>query len=37
MRSSGPFCLSNVFYERFGRRSLLIDKGLINLMPIMAM
>lgn len=34
--SSGLFCLSNISYERFGRRSLLISKGLINLMPRMA-
>ena len=34
--SSGLFCLSNITYERFGRRSLLINKGLINLMPRMA-
>lgn len=34
--SSGLFCLSNFSYERFGRRSLLISKGLINLMPSMA-
>jgi NADH-ubiquinone oxidoreductase chain 4 len=33
--SSGLFCLSNISYERFGRRSLLIRKGLINLMPSM--
>lgn len=35
--SSGLFCLSNISYERFGRRSLLINRGLINLMPRMAM
>nr|QXT44266.1 NADH dehydrogenase subunit 4 [Apicotermes occultus] len=35
--SSGLFCLSNISYERFGSRSLLISKGLINLMPSMAM
>nr|WHM51844.1 NADH dehydrogenase subunit 4 [Cahuallitermes intermedius] len=35
--SSGLFCLSNISYERFGSRSLLINKGLINLMPSMAM
>ena len=35
--SSGPFCLSNISYVRFGRRSLLVNKGLITLMPIMAM
>ena len=35
--SSGLFCLSNISYERFGRRSLLVNRGLINLMPRMAM
>lgn len=35
--SSGLFCLSNISYERFGRRSLLINRGLVNLMPRMAM
>jgi len=34
--SSGLFCLSNITYEQFGRRSLLVNKGLINLMPRMA-
>ena len=34
--SSGLFCLSNISYERFGRRSLLINRGLTNLMPRMA-
>ena len=34
--SSGIFCLSDITYERFGRRSLLVTKGLINLMPRMA-
>ena len=34
--SSGLFCLSNFSYERLGRRSLLVNKGLINLMPRMA-
>jgi NADH-ubiquinone oxidoreductase chain 4 len=34
---SGLFYLSNISYERFGTRSLLINKGLINLMPRMAM
>jgi NADH-ubiquinone oxidoreductase chain 4 len=28
--------LCNISYKRFGRRSLLINKGLINLMPRMA-
>jgi NADH:ubiquinone oxidoreductase subunit 4 (subunit M) len=34
--SSGLFCLSNISYERCCRWSLLINKGLINLMPRMA-
>jgi NADH-ubiquinone oxidoreductase chain 4 len=35
--SSGLFCLSAVSYEHFGRRNLLIDEVLINLIPRMAM
>jgi NADH-ubiquinone oxidoreductase chain 4 len=35
--SSGLFCLSNISYGRFGSRSLLVSKGLINLMPRIAM
>jgi NADH-ubiquinone oxidoreductase chain 4 len=35
--SSGLFCLSYISYERFGRRRLLVSRGLINLMPSMAM
>lgn len=31
--SSGLFCLANISYERLGRRSLLINKGLMNFMP----
>nr|ASY98036.1 NADH dehydrogenase subunit 4 [Heterochaeta sp. JZ-2017] len=31
--SSGLFCLANISYERLGSRSLLINKGLLNLMP----
>lgn len=31
--SSGLFCLANMVYERVGRRSLLIRKGLLNFMP----
>lgn len=31
--SSGLFCLTNISYERLGRRSLIINKGLINFMP----
>nr|YP_009740649.1 NADH dehydrogenase subunit 4 [Heteropternis respondens]QID03611.1 NADH dehydrogenase subunit 4 [Heteropternis respondens] len=33
--SSGLFCLSNIIYERLGSRSLLINKGMMNLMPSM--
>nr|YP_002117518.1 NADH dehydrogenase subunit 4 [Megaulacobothrus chinensis]ABW16882.1 NADH dehydrogenase subunit 4 [Megaulacobothrus chinensis] len=35
--SSGLFCLSNIIYERLGSRSLLINKGMINLMPMMTL
>nr|YP_010946409.1 NADH dehydrogenase subunit 4 [Haplosymploce aurantiaca]WGO57127.1 NADH dehydrogenase subunit 4 [Haplosymploce aurantiaca] len=35
--SSGLFCLANISYERLGSRSLLINKGLMNFMPSMAM
>nr|AVE15757.1 NADH dehydrogenase subunit 4 [Creobroter sp. JZ-2017] len=35
--SSGLFCLANISYERSGSRSLLINKGLLNLMPSMAL
>lgn len=31
--SSGLFCLTNIRYERTGRRSLLINRGLINIIP----
>ena len=31
--SSGMFCLANISYERLLRRSLLINKGLLNLIP----
>ncbi len=31
--SSGLFCLSNIVYERVGRRSILINKGLIRFIP----
>nr|URX53780.1 NADH dehydrogenase subunit 4 [Cryptotermes havilandi] len=34
--SSGLFCLANISYERMGSRSLLISRGLLNLMPSMA-
>ena len=35
--SSGLFCLANISYERLGRRSLLINKGLLNFMPRIAL
>nr|YP_010397559.1 NADH dehydrogenase subunit 4 [Boreoheptagyia kurobebrevis]UQJ73468.1 NADH dehydrogenase subunit 4 [Boreoheptagyia kurobebrevis] len=35
--SSGLFCLANMSYERLGSRSLLINKGLLNFMPSMAL
>nr|YP_009643540.1 NADH dehydrogenase subunit 4 [Psolodesmus mandarinus]AWH61865.1 NADH dehydrogenase subunit 4 [Psolodesmus mandarinus] len=35
--SSGMFCLANISYERLSSRSLLINKGLINLMPGMSL
>nr|YP_010035955.1 NADH dehydrogenase subunit 4 [Empis separata]QQQ89191.1 NADH dehydrogenase subunit 4 [Empis separata] len=35
--SSGLFCLANIMYERMGSRSLLINKGLLNFMPSMAL
>nr|YP_010895270.1 NADH dehydrogenase subunit 4 [Sterphus plagiatus]WJW73835.1 NADH dehydrogenase subunit 4 [Sterphus plagiatus] len=35
--SSGLFCLANIMYERLGSRSLLINKGLLNFMPSMAL
>nr|UEX92149.1 NADH dehydrogenase subunit 4 [Acidiella didymera] len=35
--SSGLFCLANLTYERLGSRSLLINKGLLNFMPSMAL
>nr|AVN67514.1 NADH dehydrogenase subunit 4 [Pycnoscelus femapterus] len=35
--SSGLFCLANMAYERLGSRSLLINKGLMNFMPSLAM
>nr|QXE46451.1 NADH dehydrogenase subunit 4 [Cephalcia yanqingensis] len=37
LSSSGLFCLANLIYERLGSRSLLINKGLINLMPSMTL
>nr|AML60305.1 NADH dehydrogenase subunit 4 [Mesembrinella sp. ACMJ-2016] len=35
--SSGLFCLVNISYERMGSRSLLINKGLLNFMPSLAL
>lgn len=35
--SSGLFCLANISYERLGRRSLLINKGLLNFIPRIAL
>nr|AJW76351.1 NADH dehydrogenase subunit 4 [Cylindraustralia sp. HS-2014] len=35
--SSGLFCLANISYERLSSRSLLLNKGLLNYMPSMAM
>ena len=35
--SSGLFCLTNICYERLGRRSIIINKGLINFIPSLAL
>lgn len=35
--SSGLFCLANISYERLGRRSLLVGKGLLTFMPTLAL
>nr|QNE85509.1 NADH dehydrogenase subunit 4 [Empis trigramma] len=35
--SSGLFCLANISYERMGSRSLMINSGLLNFMPSMAL
>nr|YP_010557160.1 NADH dehydrogenase subunit 4 [Aporia hastata]UYX58343.1 NADH dehydrogenase subunit 4 [Aporia hastata] len=35
--SSGMFCLSNINYERLGSRSLFINKGMMNFMPLMSL
>nr|AND96559.1 NADH deshydrogenase subunit 4 [Tiniocellus spinipes] len=35
--SSGLFCLSNLNYERILSRSLYLNKGLINLMPVLSL
>nr|YP_010758066.1 NADH dehydrogenase subunit 4 [Gunungiella wangi]WEU80071.1 NADH dehydrogenase subunit 4 [Gunungiella wangi] len=35
--SSGLFCISNMYYERLGSRSLIVSKGLLNLLPSLSM
>ena len=35
--SSGLFCLANISYERMGSRSILINKGILNFIPSMAL
>nr|AXI98527.1 NADH dehydrogenase subunit 4 [Pseudoniphargus brevipedunculatus] len=35
--SSGLFCLANITYERTSSRSMLLSKGLLNLMPTLSM
>nr|AXI98683.1 NADH dehydrogenase subunit 4 [Pseudoniphargus pityusensis] len=35
--SSGLFCLANMVYERTASRSMLLSKGLLNLMPTLSM
>ena len=35
--SSGLFCIANMAYERVGRRSLLVRKGLLNFIPRMGL
>nr|YP_010758053.1 NADH dehydrogenase subunit 4 [Gunungiella acanthoclada]WEU80058.1 NADH dehydrogenase subunit 4 [Gunungiella acanthoclada] len=35
--SSGLFCISNMYYERLGSRSLVVGKGLLNLLPSLSM
>nr|YP_010046014.1 NADH dehydrogenase subunit 4 [Nasimyia megacephala]QPG86060.1 NADH dehydrogenase subunit 4 [Nasimyia megacephala] len=35
--SSGLFCLANMSYERLGSRSMLINRGLLNFMPSLAL
>lgn len=35
--SSGLFCLANIVYERVGSRRLLINKGLMNFIPRIAL
>nr|YP_010926801.1 NADH dehydrogenase subunit 4 [Latreutes anoplonyx]WKF54308.1 NADH dehydrogenase subunit 4 [Latreutes anoplonyx] len=35
--SSGLFCIVNIVYERLGSRNLLVNKGLLNMMPSMGL
>jgi NADH-ubiquinone oxidoreductase chain 4 len=35
--SSGLFCLANISYERLGSRRIIINKGLLNFIPRMAL
>lgn len=35
--SSGLFCLANIIYERTNRRSFFLNKGLINLIPVISL
>nr|WEL32831.1 NADH dehydrogenase subunit 4 [Ptygomastax nihilsulcus] len=35
--SSGLFCLANIIYERSGSRLLLLNKGMMNFMPMMCL
>lgn len=35
--SSGLFCLTNIVYERTSRRSLFINKGIINIIPFLSL
>nr|AXI98761.1 NADH dehydrogenase subunit 4 [Pseudoniphargus sp. 2-Andalusia] len=35
--SSGLFCLANIMYERTSSRSMLLSKGMLNLMPTLSM
>lgn len=34
LRSSGLFCIVNIYYERFGSRRMYINKGLITILPV---
>nr|AML26311.1 NADH dehydrogenase subunit 4 [Hydrophilidae sp. BMNH 1274335] len=35
--SSGLFCLANICYERLGSRSMFLNKGMINLLPMFSL